>query len=122
MAQEIEPNLAPSLYGPRDEHLELIEEKLGVKIIARGNELLLQGSDDAIGQAQAVIGDLVAILSRGDTISLSDVSYAINLEQGKGGKLNEISSPIIFVNARGKSVRPKTSGQLQYLEIGRAHV
>lgn len=116
MAQEIEPNLAPSLYGPRDEHLELIEEKLGVKIIARGNELLLQGSDDAIGQAQAVIGDLVAILSRGDTISLSDVSYAINLEQGKGGKLNEISSPIIFVNARGKSVRPKTSGQLQYLE------
>ena len=43
LTQQIEPNLALSLYGPRDEHLRLLEEKLQVKIIARGTELLLQG-------------------------------------------------------------------------------
>jgi phosphate starvation-inducible PhoH-like protein len=117
VVQEIEPSFAPSLYGPRDEHLQLIEEKLKVKIIARGNELLLQGTDLAIGQAQAVIADLVAILGRGEPISLSEVSYAINLEQeGQGEKLNEISNSVIFVNARGKAVRPRTAGQLHYLE------
>jgi len=116
VAQRIEPTLAPSLYGPRDEHLQLLEEKLGVRITARGNELLLEGTVEATLSAQAVIEDLIAILGRGEAITLRDVGYAINLELGQGGRLNEISSSVIFVNARGRAVRPKTFGQLQYLQ------
>jgi len=87
-----------------------------VRITARGNELLLEGTVEATLSAQAVIEDLIAILGRGEAITLRDVGYAINLELGQGGRLNEISSSVIFVNARGRAVRPKTFGQLQYLQ------
>ena len=87
-----------------------------MRITARGNELLLEGTVEATLSAQAVIEDLIAILGRGEAITLRDVGYAINLELGQGGRLNEISSSVIFVNARGRAVRPKTFGQLQYLQ------
>ena len=87
-----------------------------MRIIARGNELLLDGTVEAVTSAQAVIEDLIAILGRGEAITLRDVGYAINLELGQGGRLNEISSSVIFVNARGRAVRPKTFGQRKYLE------
>lgn len=116
LTQQIEPNLALSLYGPRDEHLRLLEEKLQVKIIARGTELLLQGSEEALEIAQAVIADLVALLKRGDAISPSHVNYAISLAQSQGGKLSELSNHTVFINSRGKAVRPRTRGQLEYIE------
>ena len=87
-----------------------------MRITARGNELLLEGTVEATLSAQAVIEDLIAILGRGEAITLRDVGYAINLELGQGGRLNEISSSVIFVNARGRAVRSKTFGQLQYLQ------
>jgi phosphate starvation-inducible PhoH-like protein len=116
LTQQIEPNLAPSLYGPRDEYLKLIEEKLRVQIIARGNELLLQGSEEALAQAQEVITDLSEVLKRGDLLSASQVNYALSLAQSHEGKLSEISSTVVFVTARGKAVRPRTLGQLRYLQ------
>lgn len=116
MALSIEPNLAPSLYGPRDEHLEFLEEQLGVRIIARGNELIIEGSDAQISQAEAAVLDLVAVLGRGEPIDIRDVDYALKLAKGQSGSLEQISDSVVFVNAKGRAVRPKTLGQLKYLE------
>ncbi len=52
------------LCGPLDEHLRLIESRLGVEVRRRGNRFQLVGLADAIERAESVLQDLYARAQR----------------------------------------------------------
>ncbi len=71
--------LASALYGQFDENLARLEQKLGVDIRSRGNQLTIKGSQEAAEQARRALDSLYAILQKGVDIAQSDVDGAVRM-------------------------------------------
>jgi phosphate starvation-inducible PhoH-like protein len=70
---------ASALYGQYDQHLALIEQKLGVDISSRGNQLTIRGEPHAAEQARRALDHLYAMLQKGQDVAPSDVEGAVRL-------------------------------------------
>ena len=71
--------LASALYGQFDENLARLEQKLGVDIRSRGNQLTIKGSAAAAEQARRALDHLYGILQKGADIGQSDVDGAVRM-------------------------------------------
>ena len=50
-------SIALALAGEHDAHLKILEQRLDCKLTLRGNVLILEGPDDAVGKARAALDD-----------------------------------------------------------------
>jgi len=113
---------ASEIFGRHDEHLDTIEKLLGVKIVARGGEIVISGLPEKIEQAQEVFKQLIDFHRAGNRLTLHDVSYAVKAVQtGKKDALIILAHEVIYVTSRGKQIKPKTLGQLYYIEAIQKH-
>jgi phosphate starvation-inducible PhoH-like protein len=71
--------LASALYGQFDENLARVEQKLGVDIRPRGNQLTIKGEPSAAEQARRALDHLYGILQKGTELAQSDVDGAIRM-------------------------------------------
>src|SRR5207253_10493927 len=96
------------LFGSRDQYLRLIREGLGVRLIARGNTIQIEGSDEQVGRADRVFQQLRQMLRQHGKLTLEDVRTVLEVvQQG-----DDLLSPqtLTFVEG-GRHVRPRTDGQ-----------
>lgn len=106
-----------ALFGPRDENLRVIEHGLDVRIVARGNELVIDGAAEAVGTARKVLTDLVGLCHRRPYVTPQEVRYAVRLASSEGNaRLETIQADVVAVTARGKKISPKTMGQKLYVD------
>jgi phosphate starvation-inducible PhoH-like protein len=70
---------AGALYGQFDENLARLEQKLGVDIRSRGNQVSIKGDAVAAEQARRALDQLYGILQKGALIAQSDVDGAIRM-------------------------------------------
>ena len=107
------------LFGSLDKNLKNIERGLGVDIIQRGNDLVLKGA--RAGEAEAILTEMVDVLSKGEQLDEQKIGYITDLRQhgisykaeGAGEKL---SKDIICFTHEGRPLRSKTVGQKRYVE------
>jgi phosphate starvation-inducible PhoH-like protein len=102
------------LLGQRDELLRLIEAAFpDADIHIRGNEINVTG-DEAI-EVGRLFDELVLLLRQGHAIDAGNVGRTIDMV-----KANERPSAVLTAevlrSARGRTVRPKTSGQKRYVD------
>ena len=70
-------HLIAHLLGEFDANLAIVEERLGIEAIARGNMVILKGPLDSCAVAQAVLEKLYDRLSKGELIGAGDIDGAI---------------------------------------------
>lgn len=75
------------LYGQFDQHLALIEQKLGVDATARGNQVTIRGSHEAAARARDVLEALYGRLQAGQFLTSADVEGAIRMALAVGDQL-----------------------------------
>lgn len=87
-------NLVALLLGEFDANLALIENKLGIEAIAKGNIVLLKGSEDSCLIAETILSELYGRLVRGEQIGAGEIDGAIRHAQavsvkrkGNGSKM-----------------------------------
>ena len=71
--------LARELFGEFDQTLALIEQRLGVDAVARGNEVTLRGSADGLARARLALDTLYHRLEAGEELAPGDVEGAIRM-------------------------------------------
>ncbi|MFC5385086.1 PhoH family protein [Aquamicrobium segne] len=71
--------LARALYGQFDENLARLEQKLGVDIRSRSNQVTIRGPALATEQARRALDSLYEILQKGAEINQSDVDGAVRM-------------------------------------------
>jgi len=71
--------LASALYGQFDEHLARLEQKLGVDIRSKGNQLSIKGEATAAEQARRALDYLYDLLQKGHDVSPSEVDGAVRM-------------------------------------------
>ncbi len=119
---ELEDNeLARALAGERNEHLKLIERRLGVRVGQRGTELHLSGPVDAVGHAARLVEQLTVMLKAGRPLFKEDVEQAIRVmgQSGEAG-LEHLHLPPVLAQ-KGRSIAPRGLAQRRYVELIRAH-
>jgi len=95
----------------------MIEERLGVDIIARGNEIKIKGAAERTILAERLINNLIDMLKKGEQLSTQNISYAIGLVMaGQEDKIKDLGNEVICLTHRGKQIRSKTLGQKIYIE------
>lgn len=95
-----------SVFGPEDRLLKAIEESFpDLKFLARGNHLEISGALPQVQLAQARIQQIIAAVGSGSELSPADL---------RRSEPDLLSQSIL--SSRGKSIRPKTTGQKSYVE------
>ena len=102
------------LLGHRDEHLRLIESSFAdTRIVVRGNEIALSGPQAV--QAAKLFEELVVLLEAGHAIDATNLPRSIAMVRADE-RPSEVLTTEVLRAGRGRSVRPKTSGQKRYAE------
>ena len=108
------------LVGAYDHNLRLIEDRLGVQVVPREEQLLIYGSPEAAAATEQLLNRLLAVIRRGHGLTDADVNYALQaVERDASEDAEALPSEPIVVTHRGKSVRPRTAGQLAYVQMVR---
>jgi phosphate starvation-inducible PhoH-like protein len=108
---------ASSLFGPNDAFLKVIEDKLHVSIVTRGEDILVSGELDKAEMVEETLFVLLKLVRKGIKISERDIVYAVQLaEKNMLDELSELYEEDIAVTAKGKPIRVKTLGQRHYVQ------
>jgi phosphate starvation-inducible PhoH-like protein len=111
-----DPAEALSLFGPHDAFLKLIEANTSAKIVSRGEELIISGSEDELSVLGHLFRVLLSLIRQGVQLTERDVVYAQRLaSQGLADELLELFQGEVGVTQKGKAVRVKTLGQRHYV-------
>ena len=113
-------HLMAALVGTRDEHLRAVESAFpGADILVRGNEITVTGDDaERVGK---LFEELVALLQHGHRIDEVGLLRTIDMVRADE-RPSEVLTHEILRAAKGRSVRPKTSGQKRYVDAIRDNV
>ena len=112
-----------NVCGQFDAYLKKIEKTIGVTVISRDGSLKLIGSQMQVKEAKQVLLELVELSRRGNQITEQNVDYALSLAmEAREGALLEIDGDTICHTISGKSIKPKTLGQKQYVDAIRKNM
>jgi len=106
-----------SLYGPEDKLLKALELTLPeVEVMARGNQIQLSGPAASVKKAEDLVYELVKMLETGQHLTEQDLQRSSRmLDNSSGPRPAEVLSQSIL-SSKGKSIRPKTVGQKDYVD------
>jgi phosphate starvation-inducible PhoH-like protein len=109
------------LCGPLDEHLRLIESRLGVEVRRRGNRFQLVGLAPAIERAESVLQDLYARAQR-EPVDSQRVHIALQeLDMDSATSEGNAESDELKVRTARGAVRARGANQTEYLNSVRTH-
>ncbi len=106
--------IVSEIFGMHDGHLENISHTFKVRVVQRGDEIIITGNGAEV--AENAILDMMWVLEKGDVLDDQRVDYIISLnKEGKSYRNSKLSNDIICFTHKGKPVRAKTLGQITYV-------
>ena len=106
-----------NLFGHHDLHLQIIEKELGVRVSARGDELLLDGTPEALRKAEKVLTELASLTAEGYDLRPEDVTFALKATRSNEPvPLRELFLSTVPIATKKRFVVPKSAAQKAYLE------
>jgi phosphate starvation-inducible PhoH-like protein len=112
-----DPQLLGMLCGGQNAHLKIVEEKVGLSIHVRGNDLTLHGGDWEIELAEKVLTQLYDLIKNDYPIYSNDVDYAIRiLSSNQAAKVKEIFLDRVYISSSKKVITPKSINQKNYID------
>ena len=113
-------HLMGPLLGHRDELLRLVEAAFpDTGIHVRGNEIAIDGA--AAEQVGKVFEELVLLLEQGHPLEPAVLGRTIEMVRADE-RPSEVLTTEVLRSGRGRSVRPKSSGQKRYVDAMRDNV
>ena len=106
--------VAAELAGVADGVLDSLRERLGCSISLRGNKLTLKGDPAHVGEARAVVDELVELVEGGHQIG-PDTVGAVVTALDQAADIRDVFEDVVWRH-RGKKIAPKTVMQKRYVD------
>jgi len=106
------------LFGQGGSFLRMIESEFDAKIIARGDNVIIQGDEKEINQIEALFNALLTHIKKNQELSEKYVLYAISLvkEEEESSPDNlQVSSLVTSIFTK-EVIQPRTVGQRGYVQ------
>jgi phosphate starvation-inducible PhoH-like protein len=115
-------HLMTGLLGARDELLRLVEAAFPqVALHVRGNEITIDGEAAEADKAALVFEELIVLLQHGQRLEAATVERAIGMVRADE-RPSEVLTAELLRGAKGRTIRPKSSGQKRYVDAIRDNV
>lgn len=104
------------LFGQNDVFLRILETSFDVRIVARGDNIAVEGDPRDVEKIFRILNDFVTRVKQGDVLTEQYVHYAIGMVKENGiGPAAQISTEELLTNSLKKVIKPKTVGQSNYV-------
>lgn len=107
------------VLGENDQALAALESTVpDADLSVRGHQVTLRGTEDAVRRAEHIVRSLIEIAAGGGAVTAEAVERAAALwgdERRTGDRIEQVLSQAVL-SARGRTIRPKTLGQKQYID------
>jgi len=104
------------LFGNQDSNIKCIEQQFNVRIVTRGGEIAIIGEEKDVKSVKQLFNQMIQVLQGGNSLTANEVKYFVTLtKNGKEEKINDLYDGIVCYTHRGKTIKPKTIGQKQYI-------
>jgi phosphate starvation-inducible PhoH-like protein len=105
------------LFGQRESHLNILEERFPGKVVVRGDEIILKGGEDDIRALTDFFGQLIDIAKKGREITESDFRRLLRADvTDAGARFDDLDRETVVVTKSGQAIRPRTFNQKAYAE------
>ncbi len=105
-----------ALCGAHNEHLKLVEKRLGVQLGLRGGQIVIAAAEEAkVRMAEGLIRELYDLISDGYPLYLEDIDQATKLA-AQGVPVREVFGDTVFVSSRHRVITPKGLAQKRYIQ------
>ncbi len=109
--------LAQNLFGEHNQHIRMVEQRLGLKISTKGNTLQIRGDEPDVFLAQRLFSELYGLLKKGYPLYDNDIDFAIRfLKENQEAGLQEVFLDAVYVTSQKRVITPKTQNQKEYIE------
>jgi phosphate starvation-inducible PhoH-like protein len=106
-----------SLLGPRDELLRTVERAFPrADIHVRGNTFSISGPSADVALVERLLDELLVILDAGQPLHRDAVERSIAMLRAQTAERPADVLTMNIVSNRGRTIRPKTLGQKQYVD------
>ncbi|MCR5301708.1 MAG: PhoH family protein [Lachnospiraceae bacterium] len=113
----IEQQHLRNIFGPFDGHVKIIEKAFNTTVVERDGRVRILGDENARKRCACVLNELYELSKRGNTITDQQVDYSIEMQSMDiTDSLLSADETMICHTVNGKSVKPKTLGQKEYVE------
>ena len=120
---DIEIEHAKNISGAFDVYIKKLERTFSVSILERSEGIKITGSDLDVTTVKNILTELYELSKRGNVITEQNVDYAIAMAiENKNNALLEVDADLICHTMLGKPVKPKTLGQMQYVDAIRKNM
>lgn len=98
--------------------MRMIESQFDAKIVARGDNISIQGEENEVKQLEALFNSLVTQIKKNKELSEKYLLYTISLvKEGEGNALNDLETSTLVTSIVTKeSIQPRTVGQREYVQ------
>ncbi|MFP7671786.1 PhoH family protein [Marivita sp. S0852] len=106
------------LCGEYDRNLSEIENRLGVQILRRGNQLAIHGDPEAQEDAREILMSLYHRLEQGRSVNPSDIDRELRMapeETKPDDQIEMFEGGPVEIKTRKKLVEPRTDAQKAYV-------
>jgi phosphate starvation-inducible PhoH-like protein len=111
---DVSNDVAAELAAIGDGVLDTLRDRLRCTIRLRGNRLTIEGDDESVTEARAVVDELVELVEGGHDIGPSTVDAVLGaLDQVDD--VREVFEDVVWRH-RGKKIAPKTVTQKRYVD------
>ncbi|MBI5117671.1 PhoH family protein [Candidatus Poribacteria bacterium] len=108
---------AIKLLGKNHEHVKLVQERYPIRIVDRGEKVLLSGSNKDVDTVHKIFEEVLQIVRRGNRVDIEDIKYALRVAADQSQPpLSGAVGETIPVASGCAPIRPKSKGQYEYIE------
>jgi phosphate starvation-inducible protein PhoH and related proteins len=115
---DVSNDVAAELAGVGDGVLDALRDRLACTILLRGNRLTIEGDDDHVTEARAVVDELVELVEGGHQIGPTTVDAVLGALD-EAADLRDVFEDVVWRH-RGKKIAPKTVNQKRYVDAIRS--
>lgn len=116
----IPDHLTPfAVLGENDQALAALEDIVpDTDVHVRGHQITLRGTEEALRHSERIMRSLIELAATGQAVTAEAVHRAAAMagdDRSEGERLERVLAHTVL-SARGRTIRPKTLGQKQYID------
>ncbi|WP_286955049.1 MULTISPECIES: PhoH family protein [Corynebacterium] len=113
---ELDSAYLATVLGNADENLRVINNVLDADVFARGTTVTVTGPDYEVARASKLLEELEAVARRGHAVNPETVKHTLDFIAVEAPQSVAAALAADIVSRRGKTIRPKTVGQSEYVQ------
>jgi len=113
---------AIAIAGSGETNLSLLSRQTGVKVVLRGQDLMLFGKEKAVRRTASIVASLKPFWETNKTITEPDILTAFQaVDTNRVEEYSELQKDVLAKTKKGELIRAKTFKQKQYIKAIQNH-